>query len=119
MGCDFYTYYVVYIEYKSNGEVKIKKYEIEDTRERHYFWDDPDWDEDFESRTDYYERVNIIHERQVEEALAKYKTAHLYKDNKWLCIPDAVEKYRVILNKYGIIEDSVTQIWKQGDFHYR
>lgn len=119
MGCDFYTYYVVYIEYKKDGFVKVKKYEIEDSRERHYFWEDIEWDEDFESRNDYYERVNILHDKQVKEALAKYRMAHLYKEKKWLCIPEAVERYRNILSKYGITEDSVVQIWKQGDFHYR
>ena len=39
MGCDFYTYYVVRIEYKDGDKIEVKSEEIEGTRERHYFWE--------------------------------------------------------------------------------
>lgn len=119
MGCDFYTYYVVRIEYKNGEEVKVEEYKLEETTERHYFLGDLEWDEDFEERNDYFERCHIHRNEQIEQELSRYTTAHLYKNNRWLCVSDAKEKYQQLLKKLGIKEESVVQIWKQGDAHLR
>jgi hypothetical protein len=119
MGCDFYTYYVVRIEYKKGDEVKVESKEIEDTRERHYFWEIGGRDEDFEELNDYYDRCELQHRRQVEEALRNLPKKEIFKDGKWLCIESSKEKYMNLCRKYGINEKDIVSIWKEGDFHYR
>jgi hypothetical protein len=120
MGCDFYTYYVVRIEYKKGDEVKVKSEEIEDTRERHYFWEiGGRRDEDFEELNDYYERLHCQKQQQVEEALRDYPKKEIFKNGRWLCIESSREKYINLYKKYGIAEKDVISIWKEGDFHYR
>jgi hypothetical protein len=47
MGYHFYTYYVVRIEYKNGKKVKVKEYKLEESTERHYFWED-------------FEEINVI-----------------------------------------------------------
>lgn len=73
MGCDFYTYYVVRIEYKNGDKTEIESEEIEDTRKRHYFREIPERDEDFEELNDYYDRCRKHREIQVENELAQYE----------------------------------------------
>jgi hypothetical protein len=120
MGCDFYTYYVVRIEYKKGDEVKVKSKEIEDTRERHYFWEiGGRMDEDFEELNDYYERCALQQRQQVDEALRDYPKRAIFKDGKWLCIESSRNKYINMCKEYGIAEKDVIGIWKEGDFHYR
>lgn len=119
MGCDFYTYYKVCIEYKKDEEMKVKEHILEESRERHYFWEDLEWDEDFEDRNDYFERCHKHRNDQIDQELSRYKNVHLYKNNRWLCIVEAKEKYQNLLKKLDIPESSVTQIWKQGGFHMR
>ena len=53
MGCDFYTYYILCIEYKKDGKSVVHKEVLEDTRERHYFNYEPERDEDFEEDQEY------------------------------------------------------------------
>lgn len=120
MGCDFYTYYVVRIQYKKGDEVKIESQEIDDTRERHYFWEfGGRRDEDFEELNDYYERLHIQKQQQVDDALRDYPKKEIFKDNKWLCIGSSKEKYINICKNYGIGEKDIISIWKEGDFHFR
>lgn len=119
MGCDFYTYYKLCIEYKNGDQVNVKEYVFEETKERHYFWEDLEWDNDFEERNDYYERCHIYRNEQIKQELLRYTNEHLYKHNKWLCVFDAKDKYSQLLKKFGIKEESVIQIWKQGDAHLR
>jgi hypothetical protein len=119
MGCDFYTYYKVCIEYKKGEEMKLEEHEVEESRERHYFWDSPEWDEDFEDRNDYFERCHKQRNDQIEAELSRYKNAHLYKNKQWLCVVDAKNKYQNLLKKLDVSESSVIQIWKQGGFHMR
>lgn len=120
MGCDFYTYYVLRIEYKKGDEVKVKSEEIKDTRERHYFWEMVERrDEDFEEPNDYYERLHYQKKRQVDNALSYYPKKVIFKDGKWLCIESSIEKYINICKEYKINEKEVISICKEGDFHYR
>jgi len=119
MGCDFYTYYVVRIEYKKGDEVKVKSEEIEDTRERHYFWEIDGRDEDFEELNDYYERCDLQRRRQVSDALRDYPKKEIFKNGKWLCLESSKEKYINMCKKYGITEKDLVAISKEGDYHYR
>lgn len=84
MGCDFYTYYVVRIEYKKGEETKVKSEEIEDTRERHYFWASDKRDEDFEELNDYYDRCELQHQQQVKEMLREYPKKSLKMVNGYV-----------------------------------
>lgn len=119
MGCDFYTYYVVRIEYKDGDKTEVKSQEIESTRERHYFWEIDGRDEDFEELNDYYKRYSSQRERQIENELSQYPRKDIYKDGKWLCIESSKEKYIKYCNGMEIPEEAVISIWKEGDFHYR
>ena len=119
MGCDFYTYYEVCIEYKKGNKTKIKKEILEDTRNRHYFWEIRERDEDFEELNDYYNRCNMERQRQVDDELSRYEKKIIYKDGKWLCIESSKEKYINMYKKYDISEENIISIWKKGGFHFR
>jgi len=119
MGCDFYTYYVVRIQYKSGDEVKIKTKEIEETRQRHYFWEIEERDSDFEELNDYYDRCHLERKRQVDNELSQYPRKDIYKNGNWLCIASSKEKYQNMCKKLGITESNIIGIWKEGDYHYR
>lgn len=119
MGCDFYTYYVVRVEYKKGDEIKVESEEIVGTRERHYFWEIDGRDEDFEELNDYYERRHRERERQLDDELSQYPRKDIYKNGKWLCVVSSKEKYISICKKMEINEKDIISIWKEGDFHYR
>jgi hypothetical protein len=119
MGCDFYTYYVVRIEYKKDGETKVESEEIEDTRERHYFWEIDGRDSDFEELNDYYERCHRERQNQIDNELSHYPRKDIFKNGMWLCVQSSREKYITICKKLNIAQKDVVSIWKEGDFHYR
>jgi hypothetical protein len=118
MGCDFYTYYKVCIECKDGS---VKEYILEDTRERRYFYEiTQEWDEDFETEWEFAKRRNAELDEQIDRVLAdNYKTKELYKDGKWLCLHQAVEKYKKIFTDLEVGEDTVVRVWKQGGAHMR
>jgi hypothetical protein len=119
MGCDFYTYYEVCIEYKKDDKTKVKTQILEDTRDRHYFWEIKERDEDFEELNDYYERCHLERKRQIDDELSRYEKKEIYKDGKWLCIESSREKYINMYKKMGILDENIISIWKQGGFNYR
>lgn len=120
MGCDFYTYYVVRIEYKNGDKIEVKSEEIEGTRESHYFWEIKRyWSEDFEELNDYHIRCSKERQRQIDNELRKYPRMDIYKDGQWLCIDSSKEKYIKYCKEMEINETDVISIWKEGDFHYR
>jgi hypothetical protein len=107
------------IEYKNGDKTEIKSEEIENTRQRHYFWEIDNRDEDFEELDDYYERCHIEHQRQIDNELSQYLRKVIYKDGKWLCIESSREKYINMCKLFKIDENDVIGIWKEGDFHFR
>ena len=119
MGCDFYTYYVLHIEYKNKENVKTEEYRLDETRDRHYFYEGAPQDEDFEDEQQYYSRIYQGRQEQIDWALSKYKTADLFSNRNWLCIPSATEKYKEILKKLEISEDSLIRIVRKGGYHMR
>lgn len=120
MGCDFYTYYVVRIEYKKSDKTEIILKELSDTRERHDFWETQRyWSEDFEELNDYYARCKQERQRQIDKELSNYPRKDLYKDGKWLCIASSKEKYLKICKENEIEEVDIIAIWKEGDYHLR
>jgi hypothetical protein len=120
MGCDYYTYYVICIEYKKGDTVKIKRHIVEDTRKRHYFYyDGLKRDDDFEEEREFNERCRVYEENQIQDALSEYTPKQILKDGKWLCIPSAQEKYTNICKEYDILPETVIAIWKEGGCQYR
>jgi hypothetical protein len=100
MGCDFYTYYKVCIEYKNGDETKII-YDIdESTRENEYFGDGYD--------------KNYIY-----SCLAWYEDEDIFENNEWVCEDDEKRGYMNILKAYNIEEKDVVKIWKEGDYQLR
>lgn len=117
MGCDFYTYYKVCIECTDKS---VKEYILEDTRERHYFYEGVlERDEDFEEEEEYQTRCQKCYDDQIENTLTKYSKKDLYVDGKWLCVASAIEKYQKILTGLKISESTVVHVWKQGGAHLR
>ena len=120
MGCDFYTYYIVCIEYKKGDTIEKTIHKIEESVQRHWYWEGYDSrDEDSETWDEYRARVAKIQDRQVQEALLNYIEADLYKDGEWLCFPNEVEDYMELLSEYEIDEGSLIRVWEEGDYHYR
>lgn len=100
MGCDFYTYYKVCIEYKIGDETKIV-YDIdESSREKEYFGDGYD--------------SNYIY-----SCLADYYDDDIFENNEWFCEEDEKGVYVDILKAYNIEEKDVVKIWKEGDYQLR
>ncbi len=93
MGCDFYTFYVIHIQYRKDGEVDTISEEIEDSRTRHYFDYWGERDEDIEELSAYHERCKEQRAQQIADALRLYVVKDIYKDGHWLCIATAKEKY--------------------------
>ncbi len=98
MGCDFYTYYVLRIQYKKGDEIKIESEIDEETRKREYFG--YGYDEDY-----------------IHNCLAHYDYEGIYIDNKWLYEDN--DEYIKKLQKYNIDEKDVITIWKEGGFNMR
>ncbi len=118
MGCDFYTFYKVCIQYNKDDKHEVVEHILEETRDRHD-WYECERDEDFEELTDFYERQHEERMEQVGRILDNYKTTVIYKDTTWQCITSAKEKYQYLLKKYGISENSVVKIWREGDYMCR
>jgi hypothetical protein len=119
MGCDFYTYYVVHIQYMKDGNVETITEEFENTRKRHYFVGCEERDEDFEEMRDYNERWKEQMAQQVTNALRSYDMKHIYAKGEWMCIDSAKEKYLELCNEYEIDEANLVSIWREGDYCYR
>lgn len=100
MGCDFYTYYQVCIEYKNGDETKVINDIDESTRTREYFGDGYD--------------KNYIY-----SCLADYEDEEIYENNEWVCDEEEKKNYIDILKAYGIDEKNVIKIWKEGDYQLR
>ena len=118
MGCDFYVYYKIYIQYKRDDKVKVEEEEIEDTRERCYWWECVR-DRDFEELIDYHERKAKQDRDQIDEELRNYPRKDIFKDGKWRAIEGAQEYYKSLVKKYNISENELVSIWKAGAFHLR
>jgi hypothetical protein len=100
MGCDFYTYYKICIEYKIGDETKIL-YDIdEESREKEYFGDGYDGN-------------------YIDSCLADYYDDDIFENNEWICEEDEKKKYVEILKAYNIEEKDVIKIWKEGDYQLR
>jgi hypothetical protein len=116
MGCDYYTYYRIRVELTDKS---TKQYVLEDTRERHYWTEFVERDEDFESDEDYHRKSQECCDRQIEGELARYTTKNLYKDGKWLCVESSIKKYRDILAYLKVSEKDIVRIWKEGGAELR
>ena len=118
MGCDFYVYYKIYIQYKRGDKVEVVEEEEEDTRERCYWWDCVR-DRDFEELIDYHERAARQRREQIDNELRNYPKKELFKDGRWRVIESAQEYYKDIVRKHNIAENELVLVWKAGDFHLR
>jgi hypothetical protein len=125
MGCDFYIYYELVIQYKhQSGEERIIRHTLEDTRERNDWWI-CEQDEDFEEWDDYIERRKKKRMEQLQYELEKYSKFDLYKDGNWLCTSKAKEKYMVMIETYinrqhkRVTEENLIAITKEPVYDIR
>ena len=128
MGCDFYTFYEVCFYYIVGDRIEEESYEIPETRERHYFWDDVcvsqrkhEYDSDFEeySPEDHMKKRQISQEQQIQDDLRKYSTKGLFANGKWLCLDSAKAKYEQIAKELEIPLDSIVSVVKKGGYELR
>jgi hypothetical protein len=118
MGCDFYIFYKVCIQYKSGDAILLKEHVLEDTRERCEWWH-CERDKESEELIDYYERRELERMEQVDYELEEYPWVDLYADDSWYCDDEEQEKYINIAKKYDIKESAIMSIWKEGDWLIR
>jgi len=118
MGCDFYVFYKICIEYKKEDGVKVQEHRLEETRQRCDWWE-CERDRDYEELVDYHERANKQRREQIDFELSYYPRIDLFKNNKWLVIESAQEFYKNIAKKYNISENEIRSVWKEGDFMLR
>lgn len=119
MRCDYYTYYKIYIQYNNGDTVEIEEID-KDTSQRHYFYEVKERDPDFEELTytilqEYVKNINIKQRINYNAILKK----DIFKDNTWLYIESAKEKYIEICKENDILESDVIAIWKEDEYHYR
>jgi hypothetical protein len=119
MGCDYYTYYKICIQYKNGDTIEIEEEIDEDTRQRHYFYDVKERDPYFEEIPEYLTRIRKEYQNQIENKLRGYVRKDIFKDNKWLCIESSKEKYLNMCKENEIPESAIIAIWKEGDYNYR
>ena len=119
MGCDYYTYYVLYIQYKKDNETITHKEILEETRDRHYIYYIPERDTDFEEEDEYMKRCHTYRNDHMQNSLSKYTPKDILKDGKWLCVQSAQEKYKELCKELELEFDTVVAIWKEGGYHYR
>lgn len=118
MGCDFYVFYKICIQYKRDDKLQIKEHEVDGTRERGYWWD-CQRDEDFEELIDYHDRCAEQRREQINMELRNYPRMDIFRDGRWMIIASAQENYKNIAKKYNITENEIVTIWKEGDFMVR
>jgi hypothetical protein len=90
MGCDYYKSLYLCIEYLDNDNVKQNKYILLE-KDGGYFLGD--FDSDFMSYNEYFEKMEKL-----------YPDIYLYKDSKWLCLADAIYKYKKEVDKLNVKE---------------
>ena len=118
MGCDFYVFYKVCIEYKKGEKTVVEEHRLDDTRERCDWWE-CERNEDFEELIDYHERAAKQRREQIDYELSSFPKLDIFKNRRWLVIDSAQEKYKNIAKKYNISENDIVKIWKEGDFMLR
>ena len=118
MGCDFYIFYKVCIQYKEGDAILLKEYVLEETKERCDWWH-CDRDKNEEELIDFYERRELEHREQIIFEMREYKRADLYMDGKWRCHDVVQEKYMNIIKQYDIKESGLISVWKEGDYKIR
>lgn len=112
MDCDFYTIYTVLFKYKDGESVNQYSYAFEDTRSKHY-WTYPLRDEDFETDEEYQLRCKLMNHTQMADTLKQYPIKFLYKNDTWLCIETAKQRYLELAAEKGISPESLIDVYKE------
>jgi hypothetical protein len=116
MGCDFYTFYKLCIEYKHGNDIATFTHRFFDARERQY-WYELDRDEDFEEWDDYKKRLDEAHKDQIQDIYdTHYPRVDLCMNGLWKCVPSAKSKYLELAAKERIPTESIVNVWKEGDY---
>ena len=119
MGCDFYTFYKLCIEYKKDDALVTFTFNMDETRDRNDWWH-VERDEDFEEWDAFFTRRKLEHERQIQSIFAShYPKITLCHEGIWKCIESAKEKYLAIAEEAGIPTDTIVNVWKEGDYWVR
>ena len=117
MGCDYYIFYKLCIEYIKDGKRELKEYPLEGEKEKGY-WHEQER-EDGESYIDFIERCEAARRDQIDEELERFPYTELFRNSEWYCDDEARDTYQGLVKMFGISEWSVQAIWKQGEFSMR
>ncbi len=111
MSHDFFTFYMLCIEYKQDGEFHKTFFRLEETKEGH------NW-----SRDVYEEDDEVVKEELKKEELAgilgHYRPEILYQNENWSTSSIMhISKYvHIVRDLKQINFDTVTHIWKMPDY---
>lgn len=87
MGCDYYKYLYLVIQYVTTDD-KNEEEIIELSRSNGYLFGN-EWDDSFETRYDYLERLNNEISVPVD----------LYSNDKWLCLDFKADEYQIYVSR--------------------
>ncbi len=120
MGCDFYTFYKLCIEYQTEeGEVSLYTYSYDEERQRQDWWH-VERDEDFEEWEEYLKRRQSEKQRQLDSIFRReYPRVDLCVNGEWKCISSAKHRYLDMAKDAKIPEESIRNVWKEGDHWVR
>lgn len=119
MGCDFYTFYKVCIEYRKNETTEVYTYELFEEKERQDWWS-VERDEDFEEWNDYLKRRESERKRQIQSIFDReYPRVDLCVNGEWKCISTAKHRYLERAEKANIPVDAIVNVWKEGEYWER
>ena len=108
---DFFTFYILCIEYKDSGEFHKTYFKLEETKEGH------NWSRDIYEEEDV-ETKEMLKQEQLASVLCNYKPEIVYQNDVWTTKSILhISKYvHIIRNLKQINLDSVTHIWKMPEY---
>jgi hypothetical protein len=119
MGCDFYTFYKLCIEYSKDGKTEIYSYDLTEDQQRQDWWH-VERDEDFEEWDDYLKRRASEKQRQLDSIFRReYPRVDLCVNREWKCISMAKNRYLEKAEQANIPESDIVNVWKEGSYWVR
>jgi hypothetical protein len=115
-GSDYYTFYKLCIEYIHDDIYDLVEEILEDTKEKHNWYESDTEEEEFDDINDYYDYIEEEKRYQINTALNSYPKVDLFKHRTWICNKSEQNRCMGIIGKHKIQENSIISIWKEGDY---
>lgn len=111
MSHDFFTFYILCIEYKQDGEIQKTYFKLDETKEGH------NWNREIYEEEDE-ETKEFLKQTQLADTLEHYRPEILYHNDTWSrhCMLHISKYVHIIRNLKQINMDCVTHIWKMPEY---